>query len=151
MTSGVVRDLAQRLFEIGRQPAFLVPQHQVRKIEVPLVRRHIGAFGHVAEVAQVTVIDDLPVILFSDVIDFHRLGGIDQVEQGWEGLAQADTATTAVANVENTLHFLVERLLAVELRVLPVERMTRRGVEIAFACHVLFARSAQPNSFSAFW
>jgi len=41
------------------------------KIDVPLMGWHVGAFGQVAKIAEVTVIDDTPVILALDAIHFH--------------------------------------------------------------------------------
>ena len=60
-------------------------QHGVRKIQIPRMRRHIRTFGHVAQVTQVALIDDLPVILFVDAINFQRRRFVHQVEQRREG------------------------------------------------------------------
>jgi hypothetical protein len=108
-------------------------QHQVREIEVPFVRRHIGTFGHVAEVAQIAVVDHLPVIGFGDAIDFHRRGFIDQIEQCGKRLAQADAAAATVADVEHPLHFLEQRRLVEEIGIAPIQRVARGGFETAFA------------------
>jgi hypothetical protein len=105
----------------------------MRKIQVPFVRRHVGTFGHVAEVAQVAVLDDLPVVLLLDAVHFQGRRFVDQVEQRREGLAQADAATAAVADVEDALHLVVERSLVVEGRVVPVEGVAGRRFEVAFA------------------
>ena len=51
----------------------LGPQHQVRKIDVPFVGRHVGALGHVTQVAQVTLIDNFPVVPMLYPIDLHGL------------------------------------------------------------------------------
>ncbi len=45
------------LLELDRLGA----QHQVREIHVPGMRRHVRTLGHVAHVAQVALVDDLPV------------------------------------------------------------------------------------------
>ncbi len=81
-------------------------QHQVRKVHVPGVRRHVRALGHEAHVTQVTVIHDLPVDLAIDRLELARRGGIDGIEQGREGLAQAEAATAAVADVEDAVELL---------------------------------------------
>jgi len=102
------------------------------------MRRNVGALGHVAQVAQITVIDDLLVIHLLDAIDFQGLGFIDKVEQGRKGLSKAHAAPAPVADVEYPFHLLVQGLLVVEIRVLPVERMTGRCLEIAFTSHETF-------------
>ena len=47
----------------------------------------VRAFRHVAEIAQVALINYLHVIFFIDAIDFHRLGLINEIEQRGERLA----------------------------------------------------------------
>ena len=47
-------------------------QHQMRKVHVPGMRRHVGTLGHVAHVAQITVLDDFPVDRLVDAIELHR-------------------------------------------------------------------------------
>ncbi len=57
-------------------------QHQVRKIHVPLVWRYVRTLGQVAQVAEIAVVDDFPVILLVDTVDLHGFGFVDQIEQG---------------------------------------------------------------------
>ncbi len=59
-------------------------QHQVREIQIPGVRGHIRALGQVADVAQVALVDDLPVVLAVDSVDLAGLALVDQVEEGGE-------------------------------------------------------------------
>ena len=59
---------ARRLRELDRLGA----QHQVREVDVPRMRRHVRALGHVAHVAQVALVDDLPVVLLGDAVDLAR-------------------------------------------------------------------------------
>jgi sugar phosphate isomerase/epimerase len=108
-------------------------QHQVREVQVPLVRRHVGALGHVAQVAQVALVDHAPVGLLLDAVHLAILGGVHQVEEVGEALAQADAAAAAVADVEDALHLLQGRGLVVELGVLPVDGVAGGGFEVAFA------------------
>jgi hypothetical protein len=119
-------------FELDRLGA----QHGVRKVEVPRVRRRVRTLGHVAQVADVALVDDLPIVLFIDPVDLHRLARIDQVEQRREGAAQIDAAPATVADVENALEFGKALLLVEKVGVFPVERMADRGFEIAFCSHV---------------
>jgi hypothetical protein len=48
------------------------------------MRRHVGAFGEIAEIAEVTMIDYAPVILPGYTINLHGRGFVDEVEQGRE-------------------------------------------------------------------
>jgi hypothetical protein len=106
-------------------------QHQVREVEVPLVRRHVRALAHVAHVAQVALVDDVLVLLLRDAIDLAGRPVVDKVEQRRERSAQADAASAPVADLEHALHFLLERLLVPELRALLAERMPGRRLEAA--------------------
>jgi len=106
---------------------------QVREINVPRVRRHVRALGLVAKVAQITLRDDLGVIGLVDAIDLHRFRFVDQVEQGGEGMTQADATAAAMAYVEDALHFLFERGLVEKLGIVLAQRVAGRGFEIAFA------------------
>jgi hypothetical protein len=110
-------------------------EHQVREVQVPFVRRHVGTLGHVAQIAEITVVDHLPVVVLGDAVDLHRFGLVHQIEQRREGLAEADAAATAVTDVEDALQLLVERSLVVEISTLPVERVTGRGFETPLPAH----------------
>ena len=108
-------------------------QHQVREIHVPRVRRRVRALGLVAQVAQVALLGDLRVVGLVDAVDLHGRRRVDQVEQGGEGVAQADAAAAAVADVEHAFQFGIQRLLVHELGVGPVQRMPPGRVQVAFA------------------
>jgi hypothetical protein len=58
---------------------------------------NIGALGHVADVAQITLVNDRLVIGFGYLLDFTVFGGVDQIKEGREGAAQAQATTAAVA------------------------------------------------------
>jgi hypothetical protein len=111
----------------------LRPQHQVREIDVPLVRRHVGAFRHVAHVAEVAVLDDLPVRLLRHLVHLAARRGVDGVEQRRERVAEAEAAAAAVADVEHALELFVERRRIGELRRTPIDGVARRRLETAFA------------------
>ncbi len=108
-------------------------QHQVREVQVPGVRRRVRALGHVAQVAQVALVDHAPVVGLLDAVHFTVGGGVDQVEQVGETLAQADAAAAAVADVEHALHLGEGLPFVVEVGVLPVDRVPGGGFEVAFA------------------
>mmetsp|Transcript_44686 Transcript_44686/g.105143 ORF Transcript_44686/g.105143 Transcript_44686/m.105143 type:complete len:598 (-) Transcript_44686:3554-5347(-) len=110
-------------------------QHGVREVQVPRMRRHIGALGQVAQVTQIALVDDLPEVGLVHAIQLAGLARIDQVEQGREALTQADAAPAAVADVEDALHLVEAGRFVVEARALPVQRVPRGRFEIAFASH----------------
>src|SRR5260221_8540449 len=108
------------------------------------MRRHVGALGHVAEVAEVALVDDLPVVLLRHAVDLHRLRVVDEVEQRWKGGAQADAAAAAVADVEDAPELGLRLEPVPELGRLPGQRVPGRRLERAF--------SHQSESWSsAFW
>src|SRR3954449_6672049 len=104
-------------------------QHQVRKVDVPGMRRNIGAFRHEAHVTQVTVVDDVPMDLLVDAIELERGARIDRIEQGGERMAEAEAAPTSVADVEHPLELFLERALVSERGIAPVERMMRGSLQ----------------------
>ncbi len=108
-------------------------QHQMRKIDIPRMRRHVRTFRHVADVAQIALVDDLDVVGLRHAVDLHRLAFVDEIEQCRKGLAQAHAAAAPMADVEDALHLLVERAFVVERGIAPRDRMPGRGVEAAFA------------------
>jgi hypothetical protein len=109
----------------------------VREIEVPFVRRHVRALGHVTKVAQVALVDHVPVILLRHPVHFAGRSVVDQVEQGRERPAQADAAPAAVADVEDAFHLLERGVLVVEPGVLPIQRVARRRLQRTFPAHGL--------------
>jgi hypothetical protein len=86
-------------------------EHQVGKIHIPFMWRNIGAFCHVAKIAEVTLVDDLDVVGFVDPVHLHRFRFIHEVEEGGEGVTQADAAPASVANVVDALQFLFQVFL----------------------------------------
>ncbi len=107
-------------------------KHQVGEIQVPLVGRHIGAFGQEAQITQVTVIHDFPVIFLVHTIDFHGVGFVHQVKQGGKGMTEADAAAAPVTDIEHTFHFRQQFFFVIELRVFPVQGMPGRRLQAAF-------------------
>ena len=89
-------------------------QHQMREIDRPFVRRHVGALGHEAHVAKRAGLFDLGVVRLLHAVDFAGRAVVDQVEQPREGVAQIEAAAAAVADVEDALHLRFERLLVPE-------------------------------------
>src|SRR5208282_2927243 len=118
---------------LGPQTYRLGAQHQVREVHVPGMRGNVGTLGHVAQITQVTVLDHLPVDLAFDAVELQCRGRVDRIEQGRKGLAQAETAPAAVADLEHARQFAFERLAVVERGITPPERMTDGRFEVALA------------------
>ena len=79
------------------------------KVDVPRMRRHVRTLGHVAHVAQVTVIDDVPVHLLVDAIDFTGARLIHRIEQRGKRIAEAEATPTTVTDVEDPFELLEQR------------------------------------------
>jgi len=110
------------------------------KVKVPFVRRHIGAFGQVAQVAQIALVDHFPVIFFVHAIHLKRGAFVDQIEQGGKRAAQAHTTAAAMANIEDALHLGEASLFVIELGVEPIKRVACGGFQAAFAGHGVFLK-----------
>ena len=105
----------------------------MRKVEVPLVRRHVGTFRLIAEITQIALVDDVQVRLLGDTVQLAILGGINGIEQDGKRLTQRETAPTAVTDVINALQLPKERGLVVEVIGTPGHRMPSGRLETAFA------------------
>src|SRR5262249_10521035 len=104
------------------------------------MRRHVRTLRHVAHVAQIAIVDDVPVDLLVDPIQLQGRRLVDRIEQSWKRVAETEAAATAVTDVENPLELLVERSLVIEGGVAPVERVTDGCFETPLA-----------SSFGALW
>src|SRR5690606_18098125 len=94
---------------------------------------YIRALRHVAHVAEVAVIDDVPVDLLVDGLDLTRARLVHRIEQRGKRVAQVEAAATAVTDIEDALELLEERLLVQELGIFPRNRMASRRLYAAFA------------------
>src|SRR6185437_13764427 len=132
-------------------------QHQMRKIHVPRMWRHIGTFCREADVAQVAVVDHLPVDTLVDAVDLQGRRGIDGVEQRRKGIAQVEAATAAVTDLEDPRELLLERSLVVEARLAPLQWMANGSRKAALAVPVRLdvaqsvSSAAAQSVSSAFW
>jgi hypothetical protein len=107
------------------------------KVHVPLVRRGIGALGHVAQVAHIALVDHLDVVGSGYAIDFTGVAFIYQIEQGRKGIAKADATATSVADIEDALQLVQTFFFIVKIGILPIDRMTGWRFQIAFTTHDL--------------
>jgi hypothetical protein len=83
----------------------------------------VGTFGHVTEIAQVTLIGYLAVIGLINPVYFHRGRFVNQVKQCRERIAQAYAAATAMTDVKHTLELGIKIFLIVKRFRLPIQRM----------------------------
>ncbi|KPJ91163.1 MAG: hypothetical protein AMJ55_12305, partial [Gammaproteobacteria bacterium SG8_15] len=81
-------------------------QHQMREIQVPLMRRHIRTLGHETQIAKITLINHFPVIFFFHPVDFHGVRFVDQIKEHRKGVAQTDAAPATVTDIKHTLKLL---------------------------------------------
>ena len=79
------------------------------------------------------MIDNVPVNLLGNAIDFHRVRFINSIEQRRKCITKIKAATTAMTDVKNTLKLLVKRLFGVEFIGLPVQGMPGRRLQTALA------------------
>jgi hypothetical protein len=73
----------------------------MRKVQVPLMGRHVGTFCQIAKIAEIAMIDDLGVVCDSDPVHFHGVAVVNKVEEGWKSITQADASPACVADVIN--------------------------------------------------
>ena len=92
-------------------------QHEMGKVDVPLVRRRVRAHGHEAHVAERAGVHDRLEARGVDRIQLARFGFVNQVEQARKGVAEAEAAPAAVADVEDAARFPLQRLAVVEIGV----------------------------------
>lgn len=78
---GVRQELVAQRYVSPLKGGSLRAQHQVRKIDVPLMRRHVGTFRHVAQIAQIALIDDGAKLLLVDFVRLACIRFVDEVEQ----------------------------------------------------------------------
>ena len=121
-----------------RNPSLLefdraVAQHQMGKVDIELVRRHIRAFGQKAHIAQRARIGDLLVIGRDHAIDLAGFGIIDQIEQPGKRVAQIEAPPAGVADVKNPLHLCFGLRPIGEIGILPRDHVPGRGLQAAFS------------------
>ena len=112
-----LRQLARREIGLaGLRFGGAVAQHQMREIEIERMRRHIGALGHEAHVAERAGFDDLREIAPTSRRRLRPSGVVvDQIEQAREGIAQIEAAPAAMADVEDAPHLGIELRHVVEI------------------------------------
>src|SRR6185503_7061731 len=109
---------------------------------VPRVRRNVGALDHVAHVAEVALVHDVPELLLCHTLHLPRSGLVHVIEELGEGVAQAHAAPAPMADVEDALHLRDDLGLVEVIRALPLDRMSSGGLEAAFLAQSVSASSA---------
>ncbi len=108
-------------------------QHQMWKIEIELVGRDIGAFRHETHVAQGAGISDRLEIGGLEMLDILIGTLVDQVEQLRKAVAQVETASATMTNIEYATQFCIKVGFVVKRLLLPGNRVPGGGVKAAFA------------------
>ena len=116
----------------------------MRKVDVELMRRHIGALRHEAHVAEGAGVDDLLEVRARDRVELAAFRFVDEIEQPREGVAQIETAPARVTNIENPAHFRVELRIVIEIGAAPIQRMPDRSLEAAFS-HLCCSKTQRPS------
>jgi hypothetical protein len=58
---------------------------------------NIRALGHIANVAQITLVNDRLVVGFGYLLNLTIFSSVDQIKEGGEGAAQAQATTATMA------------------------------------------------------
>ena len=61
------------------------------------------------------MVDDFAVIGFVYAINLEGVGFVDEIEERGEGIAEANAAAAAMADIEDSFHFGMQGCLVVEL------------------------------------
>jgi hypothetical protein len=83
--------------------------------------RHIGALREVADIAEIALIDHLPIVFLVYSIDLACAPLVDEVKERRKRSTQANAAPASVADVKDPLHFIKAGLLVIKRWVLPVQ------------------------------
>src|SRR5262249_11544405 len=89
--------------------------------------------GHVAHVAQIAVLDHLPIRRLRHFVHFAARGRIHGIEQSRERVAEAEAAAATVADVEDSFQLGVERDAVGETWRAPVDRVARGSFQATLA------------------
>jgi hypothetical protein len=77
--------------------------------------RNVGTLGHVAQVAQIALIDYVPVVFPFNAVQFPGFSPVYQIEQSGKCRTQANAPTATVTNVIDAIEFLGKRFFVVEI------------------------------------
>jgi hypothetical protein len=106
-----------------------VAQHQMGKVEIVLVRRHVRAFGHIAHVAECAGIGDDVVIGRGHAIDLPGRRIIDQIEQPGKRGTEVEAPPAALTDVKDPLHLCFGFRPIGKIGILPRDRLPGRGLQ----------------------
>jgi hypothetical protein len=108
----------------------------VRKIYVPFVGRYIGAFYEIAQVTEIALVYNFAVVGDSNTVDLHGVASIHQVKQYREGIAETDTAATAMTNVIDPFQLLIEISFVPEPGLVLMQRVSGGCVQTSFSTFI---------------
>ncbi len=115
----------------------------MRKVEIEFMRRHIGALGHEAHVAQRAGIHDRLEILGRDGIQLAALRFVDEVEQAREAVAEIEAAPASVTDIEDAPQLSVQFRFVVKGVVLLCDHMAYGRAQTTFR-HIVFPDRRPP-------
>jgi hypothetical protein len=98
----------------------------MREIKIPGMRRHVRALGHVADIAEVALINHLPVFFFRHAIHLTGRALVNQIKEPRKRIAQAHAPAAAMADIKNPLHLGKAGAFVVKLLAFPVNGMPGR-------------------------
>ena len=125
--------------KLGRRTLFeldgLGAQHQMRKIDIPRMGRYVRTFGHVADIAQIALVDDFPVFVLEHPIHIECRAFVDEIEKSRKGIAQGNTTAATVAHIKNPLHFLEGGFDRIKIGIMPINGVPSGRFQASFACY----------------
>src|SRR3989475_8926339 len=108
------------------------------------------AFRHVAHIAEVALVHDLPELRLLDAVDFERCACVHEIEERRKRRAQVDAAAAAMTDTEYAIELGEQLFFVVEIREAPFNRMAGRGFQAPFADgHLRTFRIKRVNSNAA--
>jgi hypothetical protein len=87
---------------------------------------NIRTFRHVAHVAEITFVHDIPIHTLGNSIELAGRRLVDRIKQSRECVTEIETTPTSMADIEYAFEFLEKRRLIEILIRLPVDGMSRR-------------------------
>ena len=129
-----LRQLAHHALGLAPRPlGKAVAQHEMGEIEIELMGRDVGAFGHEAEVAERAGLDDIGEGLALDVLQLLARRLVDEIEEAGKAVAEIEAAPAAMADVEDAAHLFIQLHRIGEVGIVPRHGMTGWRVEAAFS------------------
>jgi hypothetical protein len=105
------------------------------EIKIEFMGRHVGTFGHEAHVAKCAGIHHRTKVIAGDAVQLATVTVINQVKEARKTIAEIEAAPATVTDIKHSTKFFVQLVAIVKVRVLPIYRMARWGIQAAFSAH----------------